>query len=81
MAVKKSFSKAILHNKSLSKEKDELMVDFMLSNIELIFRVNVVKTRHSFSEYIKESNSANLLSTSTKDQQMRGLNKQTDITV
>lgn len=39
LAVKRSFSRAILHNKALSKEKEDLMVVFMLSNIKEIFKV------------------------------------------
>uniref|UniRef100_A0A672ZUL2 DEP domain-containing protein 7 n=1 Tax=Sphaeramia orbicularis TaxID=375764 RepID=A0A672ZUL2_9TELE len=39
IAVKKSFSKAILHSKGLSKEKEDLMVVFMLSNIQEIFKI------------------------------------------
>lgn len=37
--VKKSFSKAIINSKSLSNDKEDLMVVFMLSNIEDIFKV------------------------------------------
>lgn len=39
LAVKRSLSRAILHNKALSKEKEDLMVVFMLSNIKDIFKV------------------------------------------
>ncbi|KAM9854725.1 DEP domain-containing protein 7-like [Aulostomus maculatus] len=39
LAVKRSFSRAILHSKALSKEKEDLMVVFMLSNIEEIFKI------------------------------------------
>ncbi|XP_026166250.1 DEP domain-containing protein 7-like isoform X2 [Mastacembelus armatus] len=39
LAVKRSFSRAVLHSKTLSKEKEDLMVVFMLSNIEEIFKI------------------------------------------
>uniref|UniRef100_A0AAV2L372 non-specific serine/threonine protein kinase n=1 Tax=Knipowitschia caucasica TaxID=637954 RepID=A0AAV2L372_KNICA len=39
LAVKRSFSRAILHSKSLTKEKEDLMVVFMLSNIHEIFKI------------------------------------------
>lgn len=39
LAVKRSFSRAVLHSKTLSKEKEDLMVMFMLSNIKDIFKV------------------------------------------
>ncbi|KAM3608592.1 uncharacterized protein V6R79_001378 [Siganus canaliculatus] len=39
LAVKRSFARAILHNKNLSKEKEDLMVVFMLSNIKEIFKI------------------------------------------
>ncbi|XP_051238039.1 DEP domain-containing protein 7-like isoform X1 [Dicentrarchus labrax] len=39
LAVKKSFSRAILHNKALSKEKEDLMVVFILSNMKEIFKI------------------------------------------
>ena len=39
LAVKKSFSRAILHSKALSKDKEDLMLVFMLSNIKDIFKV------------------------------------------
>uniref|UniRef100_A0A3P8SDZ2 DEP domain-containing protein 7 n=1 Tax=Amphiprion percula TaxID=161767 RepID=A0A3P8SDZ2_AMPPE len=39
LAVKKSFSRAILHSKAFSKEKEDLMVVFMLSNIKEIFKI------------------------------------------
>ncbi|KAM9351923.1 DEP domain-containing protein 7-like [Symphorus nematophorus] len=39
LAVKRCFSRAILHNKALSKEKEDLMVVFMLSNIQEIFKI------------------------------------------
>ncbi|KAM4574025.1 DEP domain-containing protein 7-like isoform 2-T2 [Odontesthes bonariensis] len=39
LAVKKSFSRAILHSKSFSKEKEDLMLVFMLSNIKEIFKM------------------------------------------
>lgn len=35
----KTFSKAIIHNTTLSKDKEDLMVVFMLSNIKEIFKV------------------------------------------
>ncbi|XP_054476658.1 DEP domain-containing protein 7-like [Anoplopoma fimbria] len=38
-AVKRSFSKAVLHSRDLSKEKEDLMVVFMLSNIKDIFMI------------------------------------------
>ncbi|XP_070687438.1 DEP domain-containing protein 7-like [Pempheris klunzingeri] len=38
-AVKRAFSKAIVHCKDLSREKEDLMVVFMLSNIKDIFKV------------------------------------------
>ncbi|XP_005449424.3 DEP domain-containing protein 7 isoform X4 [Oreochromis niloticus] len=39
LAVKRSFSRAILHSKALSKEKEDLMLVFMLSNVKEIFKV------------------------------------------
>eukprot|EP00066_Takifugu_rubripes_P004013 XP_003967050.2 PREDICTED: DEP domain-containing protein 7-like [Takifugu rubripes] len=39
LVVKNSFSKAIINNKSLSNDKEDLMVVFMLSNIKDIFKV------------------------------------------
>ncbi|XP_055011523.1 DEP domain-containing protein 7-like isoform X2 [Boleophthalmus pectinirostris] len=39
LAVKKSFSRAILHSKNLPKEKEDLMVVFMISNIHDIFKI------------------------------------------
>ncbi|CAL8263389.1 unnamed protein product [Merluccius merluccius] len=39
LAVKRSFSRAIVHSKALSKEQEELMVVFMLSNRQEIFRI------------------------------------------
>ncbi|XP_034031435.1 DEP domain-containing protein 7-like [Thalassophryne amazonica] len=39
LAVKKSFTRAILHSKTLPKEKAELLVVFMLSNIQEIFKI------------------------------------------
>ncbi|XP_038562129.1 DEP domain-containing protein 7-like [Micropterus salmoides] len=39
LAVKRSFSRAILLSKALSKEKEDLMVVFMLSNIKDIFKI------------------------------------------
>ncbi|KAG8012924.1 DEP domain-containing protein 7 [Nibea albiflora] len=39
LAVKRSFFRAVLHNKALSKEKEDLMVVFMLSNIKDIFKI------------------------------------------
>ncbi|KAL7402317.1 hypothetical protein ABVT39_013042 [Epinephelus coioides] len=38
-AVKKSFSRAILHSRALSKEKEDLMVVFMLCNIKEMFKI------------------------------------------
>lgn len=37
--MKRSFSRAILHSKALSKEKEDLMLVFMLSNVKEIFKV------------------------------------------
>lgn len=37
--VKKSFSKTIIHHTTLPKDKEDLMVLFMLSNITDIFKV------------------------------------------
>lgn len=37
--MKRSFSRAVIHNKALSKDKEDLMVIFMLSNIKEIFKV------------------------------------------
>lgn len=37
--VKKSFSKAIIHNRTLAKDKEDLILVFMLSNIEDVFKV------------------------------------------
>ncbi|XP_028263539.1 DEP domain-containing protein 7-like [Parambassis ranga] len=39
LVVKRSFSRAILHSKTLSKEKEDLMLVFMLSNIKDIFKI------------------------------------------
>lgn len=39
LAVKKAFSRAILHNKSFPKEKEDLLLVFMLSNTQDIFKV------------------------------------------
>ncbi|XP_040893645.1 DEP domain-containing protein 7-like isoform X2 [Toxotes jaculatrix] len=39
LAVKRSFSRAIVHSKALSKEKEDLIVVFMLSNIKEIFKI------------------------------------------
>ncbi|XP_047452745.1 DEP domain-containing protein 7-like [Mugil cephalus] len=39
LAVKRSFSRAILHSRTISKEKEDLMVVFMLSNIKEIFKI------------------------------------------
>ncbi|XP_071362240.1 DEP domain-containing protein 7-like isoform X2 [Trachinotus anak] len=39
LAVKRSFSRAIIHSKALSKEKEDLIVCFMLSNINEIFKI------------------------------------------
>ncbi|KAJ3596899.1 hypothetical protein NHX12_003299 [Muraenolepis orangiensis] len=39
LAVKRSFSRAIIHSRTLSKEQEELMVVFMLSNRQEIFRI------------------------------------------
>ncbi|MEQ2231483.1 hypothetical protein ILYODFUR_000915 [Ilyodon furcidens] len=39
LAVKKSFSKAVLHSKTLPKENEDLMLVFMLSNIKEIFKI------------------------------------------
>ncbi|XP_035769791.1 DEP domain-containing protein 7-like [Neolamprologus brichardi] len=39
LAVKRSFSRAILHSKALSKEKEDLMLVFMLSNVKEIFKI------------------------------------------
>ncbi|XP_077372527.1 DEP domain-containing protein 7-like [Festucalex cinctus] len=38
LAVKRSFSRAILNSKALSKEREDLMVVFMLSNLKEIFK-------------------------------------------
>nr|XP_040019709.1 DEP domain-containing protein 7-like [Gasterosteus aculeatus aculeatus] len=38
-AVKRSFSRAVLHSRVLSKEKEDLMVVFLLSNIKDIFKI------------------------------------------
>lgn len=37
--MKRSFSRAVVHSKALSKEKEDLMMVFMLSNVEEIFKV------------------------------------------
>ena len=42
LAVRRSFSRALLHSKTLSKEQEELMVAFMLSNRQEIFRVSII---------------------------------------
>ncbi|XP_026220612.1 DEP domain-containing protein 7-like isoform X2 [Anabas testudineus] len=39
LAVKRSFFRAVVHSKALSKEKEDLMVVFMLSNVEEIFKI------------------------------------------
>ncbi|XP_061678672.1 DEP domain-containing protein 7-like [Syngnathoides biaculeatus] len=39
LAVKRSFSRAVLNSKSLPKEKEDLMVVFMLSNVKEIFKI------------------------------------------
>uniref|UniRef100_A0A3P8PV81 DEP domain-containing protein 7 n=1 Tax=Astatotilapia calliptera TaxID=8154 RepID=A0A3P8PV81_ASTCA len=39
LAVKRSFSRAILHSKALSKEKEDLILVFMLSNVKEIFKI------------------------------------------
>lgn len=39
VAIKRSFSRAILHSKCLTKEKADLMLVFMLSNIQDIFKI------------------------------------------
>ncbi|CAL8358498.1 unnamed protein product [Lota lota] len=39
LAVRRSFSRALLHSKTLSKDQEELMVVFMLSNRQEIFRI------------------------------------------
>lgn len=39
LAVKKSFSRAILNSKTLSKEREDLLLVFMLSNVKEIFKV------------------------------------------
>ncbi|KAM4741210.1 DEP domain-containing protein 7-like [Anableps anableps] len=39
LAVKRSFSKAVLHSRTFPQEKEELMLVFMLSNIKEIFKI------------------------------------------
>ncbi|XP_030587621.1 DEP domain-containing protein 7-like [Archocentrus centrarchus] len=39
LAVRRSFSRAILHSKALTKENEDLMVVFMLSNVKEIFKI------------------------------------------
>nr|XP_046250481.1 DEP domain-containing protein 7-like [Scatophagus argus] len=39
LAVKRSFSRAVLHNKAFSKDKEDLMLVFMLSNIKEVFKI------------------------------------------
>uniref|UniRef100_UPI003AAD16A1 DEP domain-containing protein 7-like n=1 Tax=Centroberyx gerrardi TaxID=166262 RepID=UPI003AAD16A1 len=39
LAVKRSFSRAILHSRALSRETEDLMVVFMLSNIQEVFKI------------------------------------------
>lgn len=39
LAVQTSFSRAIVHSKALSKESEDLLVVFMLSNMKEIFKV------------------------------------------
>lgn len=46
LAVKRSFSRAILLSKALSKEKEDLMVVFMLSNIKDIFKVGGMQAQY-----------------------------------
>lgn len=43
LTVKRSFTRAVLHNKSLPKEKEDLMVVFMLSNIKEMFKVRKLR--------------------------------------
>lgn len=45
--VKNSFSKAIINNKSLSNDKEDLMVVFMLSNIKDLFKVRGSAPAHT----------------------------------
>ena len=42
LAVRRAFSRALLHSRTLSKEQEELMVAFMLSNRQDIFRVSKI---------------------------------------
>ncbi|KAF3689189.1 T-complex protein 11-like protein 1 [Channa argus] len=39
LAVTKSFCRAVVHSKALSKDKEDLMVVFMISNVEEIFKI------------------------------------------
>ena len=39
LVVKRSFSRAIIHIKHLSKEKVDLLLRFMMDNLEDIFKV------------------------------------------
>lgn len=44
LVVKKSFSKAIVHGTTLSKDSEDLIVVFMLSNVKDIFKVRGTNT-------------------------------------
>lgn len=49
LTVKRSFTRAVLHNKSLPKEKEDLMVVFMLSNIKEMFKVRKLRGTEEFT--------------------------------
>lgn len=44
--MKRSFSRAIIHHGALPKDKEDLMVVFMLSNIKEIFKVREQTLAH-----------------------------------
>lgn len=43
--MKRSFSRAIIHNKVLSRDKEDLLVVFMLCNVKEIFKVKEITKR------------------------------------
>lgn len=48
LAVKRAFSRAVVHSRVLPKDKEDLLVVFMLSNIKEIFKVKKVSVRTCF---------------------------------
>lgn len=49
LTVKRSFMRAVLHSKSFPKEKEDLMVVFMLSNVKEIFKVRKFRGTEEFT--------------------------------